>query len=147
MTVISRRRWLLAASAVTGGVAAPSRAPSAREFLAELAGLLSTDRAEAFMKMFDEAMPGYAELRRRVMEMMGECEVSSGIDIIEEKPSEDGQGAEFDLDWALALRTRADLTRREARKRRVHLKIVRSGKSWKVTVLGGAELFGPLAAR
>ncbi len=135
-------RRLLLLSALPGPLLWAAEDP--RDFLGDLTSYLAAGDAQSFLRLFDENMAGFAELQRRVLEMVGECEVSSSVDVISQEAAANGD-VNFTLDWGLELRTKSDATRRERRSKRVAMTLRPHKKTWRVAAFTPVDLFGKLA--
>jgi hypothetical protein len=89
--------------------------------------------AAPFLDHFDDAMPGYAELRDEVETLIARAEVGSVIEIVTDEG--DDQKRTMELDWVLEIK--------DQRPRRKILKctIEKRKKQWKITALEPIEFF------
>jgi hypothetical protein len=94
--------------------------------------LADADRTE-FFDHFDKSMPGYAEFRDQVENMVGAGEVSTSIDFINTEGNE--QKRTLELDWQLQCEG-------QSRKRAViKCTIEKRGKKWKISSIAPMEFF------
>jgi hypothetical protein len=89
--------------------------------------------AAAFLDKFDSAMPGYAELRENVEDLVSRSTVGSAVEFV----TDDGDDNKrtLDVDWTLEIEDR--LPRRQVLK----CIIERRGKTWKITSLAPVDFF------
>ena len=89
--------------------------------------------AAGFLEHFDPDMPGYAQLRENVEDLVSHTSVSSAVEFVTDEG--DDNKRTLDLDWVLEIP--------DQRPRRQVLKctIERRGKKWKFTALALVEFF------
>lgn len=115
--------------------------PDVVSFLHELAGDLANPcpegpdqcDASAFLKHFDPAMPGYAELRADVKELVTRGGVGSAIEIATE--SGDDTRRSMELDWTL------EFTDQAQRRSLIKCTIQKKGKKWEFIALEPIDFF------
>jgi hypothetical protein len=90
-------------------------------------------KATQFLEHFDKSMPGYAEFRSQIEEMLGAGEVSTNIDFVNTEG--DSRKMTLDLDWLLECEGQ--------RPKRAVIKctIEKRGKKWKITSLAPIDFF------
>jgi hypothetical protein len=89
--------------------------------------------AAAFLDKFDSAMPGFAELRENVEDLVSRSMVGSALEFVTDDGDENKRT--LDVDWTLEIEDR--LPRRQVLK----CTIERRGKTWKITSLAPVDFF------
>jgi hypothetical protein len=115
--------------------------PDVMQFLHELAGDLANPcpegpdacDASAFLKHFDPAMPGYAEIRAEVQELAARGGVGSAIEVASE--SGDGKRRVLELDWTL------EFTDQPQRRELIRCTIEKKGRAWKFVAFQPTDFF------
>ncbi len=124
--------------------AARLRADSAQQvwdLFTSMASALSAGNAIAFMNAFDPAMPGYEELRAAVTALVGEAEVQSSVELVEEEG--DDRSRAVVLDWLVHIMDRQDGAVAERRQERVKCRVEKSGKQWRIAWIEPLQFFAP----
>jgi hypothetical protein len=90
-------------------------------------------KATEFLDHFDKSMPGYAEFRDQVEDMVGAGEVSTNIDFINTAGND--KKRTLDLDWLLQCEGQ--------RPKRAVIKCIieKRGRKWKITSIGPVDFF------
>src|SRR5277367_4513036 len=88
---------------------------------------LSNKDAAEFLGHFDKSMPGYADLRDEIEELLARGEAGSAIEIV--KDEGDDQKRTLELDWVL------EIPDQQVRRKIVKCGIERRGKKWKIVGL------------
>jgi hypothetical protein len=118
------------------------RNPELLELLGFLAEALSTANAPLFLEYIDPGFPNYDQFRRNIHALVEQWDLATSIEPLRVTGNEREQRA--DLDWFLELRAKPPSNKLVRRRERVTLKLVRSGKHWKVADLSPASLFSPI---
>jgi hypothetical protein len=92
-----------------------------------------TRHATEFLDHFDKSMPGYAELRDQVEDMVGAGEVSTTIDFINTAGND--KKRTLDLDWLLQCEGQ------RPKRAVIQCTIEKRGKKWKITAIGPIDFF------
>jgi hypothetical protein len=140
---MTRRGWLLAVLG-PGVLVRTLRADDSTDvwdLLTEVAEALSEGNLDEFFAAFDRAMPDYQTLMTNVSGLVREYEVGSTIEPLSEEG--DGRMRTLDLDWFLELVEQQDNTNLTRRRERVHVRVVKTGKKWKITSLEPIAFFAP----
>jgi|RhiMetdeSRZDD1v2_1073273.scaffolds.fasta_scaffold997447_2 hypothetical protein len=138
---MTRRCWLLSAAAL------PLRADAAQEAwdaLAAAASALGLGNASVFLAAFDQAIPGFADLRANVDGLLSAWNVQSSIDLVESSGTEEKPALE--LDWLLQLAMRSDAARAVRSRQRVKCRFGKQGRRWKIVEFTPLGMFAPPAA-
>jgi hypothetical protein len=142
---MTRRGLVLAGVAGwLGKQAAGSPEDDAREIwelLTRLGAALSGGNLNAFLEEFDPVMPGYPELQANVSALLGQYEVQSSIELLREEA--DHGTRTVDLDWFFQLEEQRDAGSVTRRRERVHCRLEKRGKKWKITKLEPLAFFAP----
>ncbi len=104
------------------------------DVLARLASALSDADAAAFLRPFDPAMPGYAELRRNVRALLAAGPAGSSIEPLEERG--EGPSRTVRVNWILDLEGRR-------RERDVSMEFERRRGKWRIVRLAPVDFFAP----
>jgi len=139
---ISRRAFALVCAAAVARGADPAQ--DAWDVVTRLAALLAAANATEFLDACDSGMPGYSDLRVNVSALVAQAEVESGIDPVRNEG--DAAARDIEVDWSLRLVGRAGLDRVTSRRASVRLRLVKKGRSWKVTALDPVAFFAPPSA-
>ena len=123
--------------------AGADEAGEVRDLFARLAEALSTSSAAEFLRRFDRRMPAYARLERDVVALLNQFEVSSSVELGEDKG--DGRERTVEVDWMLELRSLAPTGPTLRRRATLRVTLVRRGKAWQITALEPADFFAPPA--
>lgn len=89
--------------------------------------------AKEFLSHFDTSMPGYAEFRDQVENMVGEGEVATNIDFINTAGND--RKRTLDLDWVLHCEGQ------NPKRAVIQCTIEKRGKKWKITAIAPIEFF------
>ena len=119
-------------------------ADAAREVLdliADLAASLGAGNVDLFLKAFDPKMPGYAKLRENVTGLIGQGDVQSLIDPLEDK-GDDRRRAE-QLQWTLLMHRGQEATSFARREQVVKCTVEKRGGTWRIVELEPIEFFAP----
>jgi hypothetical protein len=139
---MTRRALLLVPIAACCHAADPAR--EVLDLLTDVAASLSAGNVSSFMSAFDSAMPGYAELRANVTGLIGQGDVRSIIDPLED--AGDDRLRTVELNWTLRIyrgsETLPSLSREQVVKCRVEKRGERGGK-WRITSFEPAGFFAP----
>jgi hypothetical protein len=92
-----------------------------------------TRHATRFLDHFDKSMPGYAEFRDQVENMVGEGAVSTNIDFINTEG--DDKKRTLDLDWLLQCEGQSP------KRAVIKCTIEKRGKKWKITSIAPIDFF------
>ncbi len=114
------------------------------ELLTQVAEALSEGNLDEFFAAFDRAMPDYQMLMANVSGLVREYEAGSTIEPLSEEG--DGHTRMLELDWFLELVEQQDNTNITRRRDRVRVRVVKTGKKWKITSLQPITFFAPPAA-
>jgi hypothetical protein len=129
---VSRRSALLLFSALLTVRADPPAA--VLDLFREIAEALTDKDPGAFLRRFDQRMPGYETLRGHVEELTAGDEVlASSIDIASD--TGDDRRREIELDWLLKI------GKEEPRRAILRVTVERQGRTWKITALDPADFF------
>ena len=110
-----------------------------------LAGALTANNPELFLKSMDHNMPDYRKLEQDVDALSRYTEIGCTIEVISTAGNAASQTA--DLDWYMALKSQQDENLVERRRTKVTIKIEKRGKKWIVTSFSPISVFAPLVAR
>ena len=129
-------------SLIAAAIAWAQSAPDVVDFLHSTAAALasahdpqSTGRPDArpFLEQFDPAMPGFAELRAEVEELVSRAEVGAAIEVASDEG--DDNKRVLQLDWVLEIEDQ------RPRRKIVKCTIERMHKVWKITALDPIDFF------
>jgi hypothetical protein len=118
------------------------RNPELLELLGFLAEALSTANAPMFLEHFDRDLPDYNQFRRNIYALVEQWDLATSIEPLRVTDGERERQAE--VDWFLELRAKPPSNKLVRRRELVKLKLVRSGKRWKVADLSPVSLFSPI---
>ena len=102
---------------------------------------LSDGDAEAFLRPFDAAMPGFEALRADVHGLVERAEVLSAVELLADEGDEARRAVE--ADWTMRIRERSLGSRVVERRRTLKFRLERRGKRWTITGLEPAGFFAP----
>jgi hypothetical protein len=142
---MTRRGLLLAGATLWIGSPADSRPEDeAREIwdlLTRLASALSQGNVADFLDAFDRSMAGHRMLEANVAALLSQYEVQSSIELL----GQEARGATrmVDLDWFLQLEEQRDAGAVTRRRERVHCRLEKRGKKWKITGIEPLSFFAP----
>jgi hypothetical protein len=140
------RRGLLLSGATMwlGTQAGGSPENEAREVwdaLTRVAAALSQGNLTDFLDAFDRSMAGYQRLGANVAALLGQYEVQSSIELLREEAG--GEAWMVELDWFLQLEEQRDAGAVTRRRERVHCRLAKRGKKWKITGIEPVGFFAP----
>lgn len=142
---MTRRGLLLAGATISLGAQAGSHpADETREIwdvLTQVASALSRGNLTEFLDSFDRSLPGYQTLEANATALLREYEVQSSIEVLNEEAS--GAARTVELDWFLQLEEQRDAGAVTRRRERVHCRLEKRGKKWKITGIEPLALFAP----
>jgi hypothetical protein len=142
---MTRRGLLLAGATLWLDAQAGSRPEDeAREIwdlLTRLAAALSQANLTEFLEAFDRSMTGYQRLRANVAALVGQYEVQSSIEVLRDEG--DAAARTVELDWFLQLEEQRDAGAVTRRRERVHCRLEKRGKKWKITAIEPLAFFAP----
>ena len=115
------------------------------DVVSTLAGALSDDNPQLFLKTLDHAMPGYRKLEQDIAALLSQNLISCTIEAIANSGTPTVQSA--DLDWYMVLKSQQDENLIERRRTKVTLKIEKRGKKWVVTSFSPVSIFAPMSAK
>ena len=104
---------------------------------ASLTAALSADNAAAAIKVFDPAMPGYAELRTQIYALLDRASVASSIDLLSE--TGDDTQASVELDWNLEIKGKEPGGSVARRRETVRCRLERQKKEWRIVSMAPAD--------
>lgn len=125
------------------------RADAAKEawdLLSDAASALGEGDAPGFLSYFDPGMPGYEKLRVDATALAREWEPRSTIDLVANEGDE--RTREIQADWQLAFVTLQDPTASQRiastrREERVEIRVVKTGKRWRIESFKPEGFFAP----
>ena len=142
---MTRRGLLLAGATMWLGSPADSRPEDeAREvwdLLTRVAAALSQGSLTEFLDAFDRSMAGYQGLAANAAALLGQYEVQSSIELLRDEVS--GEARMVELDWFLQLEEQRDGGAVTRRRERVHCRLEKRGKKWKITAIEPLAFFAP----
>jgi hypothetical protein len=142
---MTRRGLLLAGATIWLGAHAGSHAddetPEIWDLLTQVASALSRGNLTEFLDSFDRSLPGYQTLEANARALLGEYEVQSSIEVLNEETS--GAARTVELDWFLQLEEQRDAGAVTRRRERVHCRLEKRGKKWKITGIEPLAFFAP----
>lgn len=143
MEGLGRRLFLLcAATTIRPQEFPPPRYPDLLELLGFLAEALSTANASMFFEHIDRKFPDYIGFRRNIYALVEQWDLATTIEPLRVTDGQTERQAE--VDWFLELRAKPPSNKLVRRREIVKLKLVRSGKRWKVADLSPVSLFSPI---
>ena len=142
---MTRRGLLLAGATIWLGRRAGSRPEEETreiwDLLTRAAAALSQGNLTAFLEAFDRSMKGYQTLAANVAALVGQYEVQSSIELLRDEPA--GAARSLELDWFLQLEEQRDAGAVIRRRERVHCRLEKRGKEWKITGIEPLAFFAP----
>jgi hypothetical protein len=142
---MTRRGLLLAGTTLWVGAPVGGRPEDeAREIwdlLTRLAGALSQANLMEFLEAFDRSMAGYQRLQANVAALLGQYEVQSSIEVLRDEG--DAAARTVELDWFLQLEEQRDAGAVTRRRERVHCRLEKRGKEWKIAGIEPLSFFAP----
>jgi hypothetical protein len=111
------------------------------DLLTQAASGLGERNPEAFLAVFDPAMPGYEKLRADVSTLLRNAEVQSSIEL--EADEGGGEARSVEVDWLLKIRPEQDATVSTRRQQRVKCQLRKTGKKWRIVAFEPLEFFAP----
>ena len=144
MRSLDRRLFMLGSfiTSVRGQEFPTPRNPELLELLGFLAEALSTASAPMFLEHIDRGFPDYDRFRRNIYALVEQWDVATSMEPLGVKGGDRERQAE--VDWFLELRAKSPSNKLIRRREIVRLKLVRSGKRWKVADLSPVALFSPI---
>ena len=121
----------------------PPRNAELLELLGFLAEALSTANAPMFLEHIDREFPDYSRFRQNIYALVGQWDLATSLEPLRVTDGERERQA--DVDWFLELRAKPPSNKLVRRRELVRLRLVRSGKRWKVADLSPVSLFSPIA--
>jgi hypothetical protein len=121
------------------------RADSAKEaedLIASAAGGLSAGRPEEFLEAFDPSMPEFEKLRRAVVGLASQADLSCSIEILSNEGDEAARALE--LDWILGIEDKDHNLNYTRRQKTVKCEVRKAGRKWRIVSFDPWELFAPL---
>jgi len=142
---MTRRGLLLAGATMWVGAPAGSRPEEETreiwDLLTRVAAALSQGNLAAFLGGFDRSMKGYQALAANAAALLGQYEVQSSIELLRDEPA--GAARSLELDWFLQLEEQRDAGAVIRRRERVHCRLEKRGKEWKITGIEPLAFFAP----
>jgi hypothetical protein len=142
---MTRRGLLLAGATIWLGAPAGGRPEDeAREIwdvLTRVAAALSQGSLTEFLEAFDHSMAGYQTLEANAAALLGRYEVQSSIELLRQESS--GAARTVELDWFLQLEEQRDAGAVTRRRERVHCRLEKRGKKWKITSIAPVDFLAP----
>lgn len=89
--------------------------------------------AAVFLDKFDSTMPGYAQLRENVEDLVSRSPVGSAVEFVTDEGDENKRT--LDVDWTLEIEDR------QPRRQVLKCTIEHRGKTWKITSLAPVDFF------
>jgi murein L,D-transpeptidase YcbB/YkuD len=111
------------------------------DLIADLAASLSAGNVTLFLQAFDPKMPGYAKLRENVTGLIGQGDVQSLIDPLEDEGDERRRVAQFD--WTLLMHRGQEATSFARREQVLKFSVEKRGGKWRIVGLEPIEFFAP----
>lgn len=115
------------------------------DVVSTLAGALSENKPQVFLKALDRATPGYEQLERDINALAADTLIHCSIELIGNSGSDTAQRA--DLDWYMVLISQEDENLIERRRTKVTIKIEKRKKKWIVTSFSPVSVFAPMNAK
>jgi hypothetical protein len=94
---------------------------------------LADKQPSDFLDLFDRTMPGYAQLRDEIEDLLAVEDVGSSIEITNDQG--DDRARDLEVDWYLRI------GRNEPRRAILKCRVERRGRAWKITRLEPIEFF------
>jgi hypothetical protein len=142
---MTRRALLLTGATMWLGAQAGSRPDDETrevwDLLTRVAAALSQGNLTDFLDAFDRSMPGYQTLERNAAALLRQYEVQSSIELLREETS--GASRAVELDWFLQLEEQRDAGAVTRRRERVHCRLEKREKKWKITAVEPLAFFAP----
>ena len=142
---MTRRGLLLAGATIWLGAQAGSHPDDETgaiwDLLTQVASALSRGNLTEFLDSFDRSLPGYQTLEANATALLREYEVQSSIELLSEETS--GAARTVELDWFLQLEEQRDAGAVTRRRERVHCRLEKRGKKWKITGIEPLAFFAP----
>ncbi len=113
--------------------------------VSDLAGALSANNPERFLKALDHNMAGYRQIEQDLNALASNAYIGCSIELLSNSGTASVQTAE--LDWYMSLKSQQDENLIERRRTKVTLKMEKRGKKWVVTSLTPISLFAPMTVR
>jgi hypothetical protein len=111
------------------------------DLLSQAAAALSEGNVVDFLEVFDRSMPGYQMLETNVSALVREYQVRSSIEPLTDEGNKGSRN--IVLDWFMELVEQQDETNIARRRERVHCRLVKTGKKWKIVGLDPVAFFAP----
>jgi hypothetical protein len=111
------------------------------EVLTRLAAALSQGNLMEFLEPFDRSMAEYQTLEANASALLRQYEVQSSIELLRQESS--GAGRTVELDWFLQLAEQRDAGAVTRRRERVHCRLEKRGKKWKITGIEPVAFLAP----
>jgi len=142
---MTRRGLILAGTTIWLGAQAESHPDDERreiwDLLTRVASALSQGNLTEFLDTFDRSRPGYQTLEANATALLRRYEVQSSIEVLGEETSDAARTVE--LDWFLQLEEQRDAGAVTRRRERVHCRLEKRGKKWKITAIEPLAFFAP----
>jgi hypothetical protein len=113
------------------------------DLVADAAGALSAGNVSLFLKAFDPAMTGYAQLRENVRALIALGELESLIDPLEDEG--DGQRRLEQFRWTLRMKRGEQSASFARREQVVKCKVEKRSGKWRIVELDPIDFFAPLS--
>lgn len=111
------------------------------DFFTDLAASLSAKDAQQFLAAFDPAMPGYAKLRDGVTGLTRAGDIESSVVVVSDEG--DATHRSVEVDWRIRVKNDFNATASVPREQRLHCKLEKRGKKWKIVSLDPVGYFAP----
>ena len=115
------------------------------DVVSDLAGALSDDNPQLFLKSLDHAMPDYRKIEQDVTALASQTLIGCTIEVL--STHETPPTLTADLDWYMSLKSQQDENLLERRRTKVTIKLEKRGKKWVVTSFSPISIFAPMTAR
>ena len=142
---MTRRGLVLAGATVWLGAQAGGRPEDETheiwDVLTRVAAALSQGNLTEFLDVFDRSMAGYEKLQANAGALLGQYEVQSSIEVLRQEFS--GAAWTVELDWFLQLEEQRDGGAVTRRRERLHCRLEKRGKRWKITAIDPVAFFAP----
>ena len=115
------------------------------DVVSTLAGALSNNNAQLFLKSLDPAMPEYRKIEQDVTALASQTLIGCAVEVLSSSGTPAGLTA--DLDWYMSLKSQQDESLLERRRTKVTIKIEKRGKKWIVTSFSPISIFAPMTAK
>ena len=130
----------LAILVLAGPVAADPRSEIAG-IVGSMAAALADDNIPGFMAPFEKDMPEYDRLRSDVAALIGQAELTSDIEPVNDEG--DAAKRSVDLDWTMQIRSREMAGPLVQRRQTIHVQLVKMKKGWRITSISPLDFFAP----